>query len=71
MSDKVAGSQPEKKRKAMVGILVGGTIGGVLGFLYYRFVGCSTGSCPLTSNPYASTLYGIVLGALIGGNTGS
>ena len=73
MSDKVAASQPEKerKRKAMVGILVGGAIGGVLGFLYYRFVGCSTGSCPLTSNPYASTLYGIVLGALIGGNTGS
>ena len=55
----------------MMGILVGGAIGGFLGFLYYRFVGCSTGSCPLTSNPYASTLYGIVLGALIGGNTGS
>ena len=71
MSDKVAASQPKKERKAMMGILVGGAIGGFLGFLYYRSVGCSTGSCPLTSNPYASTLCGIVLGALIGGNTGS
>jgi len=73
MSDEAAAPQPkkERRRKAVVSILVGGAIGGVLGFLYYRFVGCSTGGCPLTSNPYASTLYGIVLGALIGGNTGS
>ena len=26
--------------------------GGGLGFLYYRFIGCSTGTCPLTSNPW-------------------
>lgn len=50
----------------MLGMMVGGTIGGVLGFLYYRLVGCSTGACPLTRNPYVSTLYGIALGILIG-----
>ena len=71
MSDEVTVTQPKKGRKTMVGVLVGAAIGGVLGFLYYRFVGCSTGSCPLTSNPYASTLYGIVLGALIGRGAGS
>ena len=72
MSDRATASQASKKgRKAMVSIIIGGAIGGVLGFLYYRLVGCSTGACPLTSNPYASTLYGIVIGALIGTGTGS
>lgn len=36
--------------------------GGTLGFAYYRFVGCSSGACPLTSNPWISTLYGALVG---------
>ena len=48
--------------KIGIGILVGGG----LGFAYYRTVSCATGTCPLTSNPYLSTIYGAVLGALIG-----
>jgi len=49
----------------MLRIVVGGIVGAVLGFLYYRFVGCRTGACPLTGNPYISTIYGAVLGMLI------
>ncbi len=49
-------------------ILVGAAVGGGLGFVWYKFVGCSTGNCPLTSNPFISTLYGAALGALIAGN---
>jgi hypothetical protein len=41
-------------------------IGGLSGFLYWRFVGCSTGTCPITSHWYASTLYGMLMGWLIG-----
>ncbi len=49
-------------------ILVGAAVGGGLGFLWYKLVGCSTGTCPLTRNPFVSTLYGAALGALIAGN---
>jgi len=46
-------------------LILGVIIGGGLGFAYYKFVGCSTGTCPLTSNPWISSIYGAILGALI------
>ena len=46
-------------------IIIGAAIGGSLGFAFYKFVGCSTGTCPLTSNPFAATLYGSVVGVLV------
>jgi hypothetical protein len=46
-------------------ILIGGVIGAGLGFGWYKLVGCSTGACPLTSNPVISSLYGAVMGVLI------
>ncbi len=43
-----------------------GVVGGALfGFLWYKLVGCSTGACPITSNPWISTLYGATMGLLI------
>lgn len=50
----------------MVTIAIGAVIGGLLGFAYYRLVGCSTGTCPITSNPWVSTSYGAAIGALLG-----
>jgi hypothetical protein len=46
-------------------ILIGAIVGAGLGFGWYQLVGCSTGTCPLTSNPFISTLFGMVMGVLI------
>ncbi len=40
--------------------------GGALGFAYYKFIGCSSGACPITSNPWISTLYGALMGYFVG-----
>jgi LytS/YehU family sensor histidine kinase len=44
--------------------LIGIVIGAIGGFLYYQFVGCSNGSCAITSKPLNSTLYGSLMGGL-------
>lgn len=43
----------------------GALLGAIAGLLWYRYVGCNTGSCPLTSTPVGSTLQGSVLGVLL------
>jgi len=40
--------------------------GAALGFAYYYFIGCTSGSCPITSNPFISTAYGALIGAVLG-----
>ncbi len=35
------------------------------GYLYYALVGCNTGSCAITSNPYMSIAWGGLLGYLL------
>ena len=55
------------KKYMILRIIIGAAVGGASGFAYYKLVGCSTGSCPLTSHPLASSLYGMVLGALVAG----
>lgn len=47
--------------------LIGITLGAVAGFLYWKFVGCSSGTCMITSKPFNSTLYGAVMGFLVAG----
>jgi hypothetical protein len=40
-------------------------LGGTGGYLYYKFIGCTTNSCPITSNPWLSILYGALIGFLL------
>jgi hypothetical protein len=39
-------------------------VGAGLGLAYWRLVGCTTGSCPLTANWHTSTLFGGLIGML-------
>jgi uncharacterized membrane protein YeaQ/YmgE (transglycosylase-associated protein family) len=41
-------------------------VGAVAGFVYWKFVGCASGTCVIKSVWYLSTLYGLVFGGLIG-----
>ena len=47
-------------RRAGIGIV----LGGLVGFAYYYFIGCKSGTCAITSNPIVSTMYGVLLGVL-------
>ena len=37
-------------------LTVGILIGSVAGLLYWKFIGCESGSCPISSSPYISRL---------------
>jgi len=39
-------------------------IGAALGFAYWRFIGCTSGTCPLTANWHTSTFFGALIGLL-------
>jgi hypothetical protein len=43
-------------------IAVGVVVGAVAGYLYWLFIGCSSGTCPITSSPIMSTIWGMLLG---------
>ena len=50
----------------MIRYIIGAVLGGLVGyFVLYKLIGCTTGACPITANPYASTVYGVILGALV------
>ncbi len=47
-------------------ILIFGAAGALGGFLYWKFVGCQSGTCPIKSVWYWSILYGALIGMLAG-----
>lgn len=47
-------------------VLIFALVGALGGFLYWRFVGCVSGTCPIQSVWYWSTLWGAAAGYLVG-----
>jgi hypothetical protein len=39
-------------------------VGAVAGY-FYRYIGCDSGTCVITSKPLNSTLYGSMMGGLV------
>jgi hypothetical protein len=58
-----SGIDPVKRR--WIRVALGVTIGGLGGYALYALAGCTTGACPMTSNPLIAS----ALGATIGGFT--
>ena len=46
-------------------ISIGLIIGGIGGYLYWKNIGCSSGTCAITSVWYRSTLYGMFMGGVL------
>ncbi|MCL9809801.1 DUF6132 family protein [Flavobacterium luminosum] len=44
---------------------LGVLVGAIVGYLYYKEIGCVSGTCAITSKPLNSTLYGALMGGLV------
>jgi hypothetical protein len=54
-----------KETRLVIRMVVSVVLGGTLGFMLHRFVGCKSGACPIWASPYVSTIYGALLGFLL------
>jgi len=47
--------------------IIGVLSGAIAGYFYWQEIGCSSGTCMITSRPINSTLYGAIMGSLLFG----
>jgi hypothetical protein len=71
METETPGQDSKKAKKKVMdyigtGAIIGIVLGSIAGYLYYHYVGCRSGSCPINSNPTISTIWGAIIGYLIG-----
>jgi hypothetical protein len=50
--------------------VIGAVIGAIGGFLYWKYVGCVSGTCTIKSNWYLMVPWGMLLGYLAGSIAG-
>ena len=57
---------PEKKKVKFNFLPVIGAVAGAIGgYIYYIEIGCNSGSCAITSNPYLTMIWGAAIGYLV------
>ncbi|MBU0678641.1 MAG: hypothetical protein KJ626_11050 [Verrucomicrobia bacterium] len=49
----------------IIRIAAGVVAGALVGLAVYKFIGCRTGTCPLTGNPFIAMFIWGLLGAII------
>jgi len=54
-----------KLRERPTLLIIGAIIGAFAGFWYYHEIGCSSGTCLITSRPVNSSIYGAAVGLLL------
>ncbi|GAA4764379.1 MULTISPECIES: DUF6132 family protein [Flavobacterium] len=52
--------------KKYLSTIIGIIFGTIAGYLYYKYIGCISGTCAITSKPINSSLYGAIMGGLVG-----
>lgn len=52
--------------KSSIWSITGTILGGIGGLIYFNYFACTSGSCMITSNPWLTTLWGAVVGYLLG-----
>jgi len=66
IQDKVKKEPAARKpwyRRPTVLLALAGALGG---YIYYREIGCRSGTCPITSNPWLTVAWGTAVGYLVG-----
>jgi hypothetical protein len=56
----------KEKIKNNIITIIGSVVGIAGGFLYWKFVGCTSGTCPLTSSWKIMLVYGGIMDGLLG-----
>jgi hypothetical protein len=46
-------------------VIIGILTGAISGYLYWKYIGCLTGTCAITSKPLNSTVYFAIIGGLV------
>ena len=46
-------------------VILGVLAGALGGYLYWKYVGCLSGTCAITSKPLNSTIYFAIIGGLV------
>jgi hypothetical protein len=49
----------------IIKLIAGAVIGGILGYIYNKKIGCKSGTCPITSSKKGTIIYGMLLGLMV------
>lgn len=55
-------NEMDQGKKRIIRPIIGMVLGGGLGYAYHATIGCVSGGCPITSDPWISTFWGAAIG---------